>query len=163
MDGGKFIYQLLKVVTGFILAVLASGLFLAWGFFRAGHPEDDPVAFATMIGTGLVGASVVGATALVPAGLLIAVAEAVRLRGLIFHVGAAGALAFALWSLGADAEPGSVRPGSAIALAAGFIAGAVYWGVAGRTSGLWHGRSGRTSLPSADGQSGKDGGALRRD
>jgi hypothetical protein len=140
LDGGKFLYQLFKVATGFILAVLACGLFLAWGFFRGGHPGDDPVVFATMIGTGLVGASVVGATALVPAAVLIAVAEAMRLRGLIYHMGAAGVIAFAVWTLGEGSGTGAVRPGSAIAVAAGFIAGAVYWGIAGRSSGAWQGR-----------------------
>ena len=143
MDGGKLLAQLLKICLGFILAVLACGLFLAWGFFRAGHPNEDPVAFAAMVGTGLVGASVVGATALLPAGLMIALAEAARLRGIIFHVAAAGAVAFLLWTLGgpeAAAEGGpDLRPGSAVALAAGFLAGAVYWLVAGRTSGCWHG------------------------
>jgi hypothetical protein len=143
LDGGKLFLQLLKICFGFILAVLACGLFLAWGFFRAGHPDEDPVAFAAMVGTGLVGASVVGATSLLPAGLLIALAEAARLRGLIFHVAAAGAVAFLVWSLGgpeaAAGEGPGLRPGSAVALAAGFLAGLVYWLVAGRTSGCWHG------------------------
>ncbi|MHA7776254.1 translation initiation factor IF-3 [Roseibium sp. M-1] len=145
MDGGKLLVQLLKICFGFILAVIACGVFLAWGFFRAGHPNEDPVAFAAMVGTGLVGASVVGATALVPAAVLIAIAEAVRLRGLIFHVAAAGAVAFLVWSLGEPvAARGTVeglRPGSAVALAAGFLAGAVYWLVAGRTSGCWHAKA----------------------
>jgi hypothetical protein len=139
LDGGKFLFQLLKVVTGFIAAVLSCGLFLAWGFFRAGGPDLDPVGFAATVGTGLVTASVVGATALVPVAVLVTLAEAARLRSLVFHVGAAGALAFALWTLGGPAGGEGVRPGSAVALAAGFIAGLVYWLVAGRTSGCWRG------------------------
>jgi len=139
LNGGKFLFQLLKVVVGFIGAVLACGLFLAWGFFRAGAPETDPVGFAATVGTGFVTASVVGATALVPAVFLIGLAEAARLRSMIFHVGAAGALAFALWTLGEDVGTAEMRPGSAVALAAGFVAGLCYWLVAGRTSGCWHG------------------------
>jgi len=151
LDGGKFVYQLLKVVTGFILAVLSCGLFLAWGFFRAGSPEADPVGFAAMVGTALVTASVVGATALVPAGVLIAVAEAMRLKGIVFHVAAAGAIAFALWTLGGDPGIDTLRPGSGIALAAGFVAGAVYWLVAGRTSGCWHGLRNKAIAPADSG------------
>jgi len=138
LDGGKFLYQLLKVVVGFIAAVLACGVFLSWGFFRAGAPDTDPIGFAATIGTGLVSASIVGATALVPATVLIGLAEAARLRSVIFHVGAAGALAFAVWTLGEEVAVDGVRPGSAVAVAAGFIAGAVYWLIAGRTSGVWH-------------------------
>lgn len=138
MDGGQFLYQLLKVVIGFIGAVLACGLFLAWGFFRAGGPETDPVGFAAAVGSGLVTASVVGSVVLVPALFLIGLAEAARLRGLIFHVGAAGALAFAIWTLGEDIGASGMRPGSAVALAAGFVSGLVYWLIAGRTSGNWH-------------------------
>ena len=139
MDGGKFLMQLLKIVCGFILGVLACGVFLAWGFFRAAHPDEDPVAFAAMVGTGMVGASVVGAASLVPAGILIAIAEIARLRGIIFHVAAGGVIAFVLWTLGASGEVNGIRPGSAVALTAGFLAGTVYWLVAGRTSGTWHG------------------------
>ncbi|ASP34775.1 translation initiation factor IF-3 [Labrenzia sp. VG12] len=147
MDGGKFVYQLLKVVTGFILAVLACGLFLVWGFFRAGPPDTDPVGFAATVGAGLVTASVVGATALVPAGLLIAVAETARLKGIVFHMAAAGLIAFAVWTLGSEADAETLRPGSGVALAAGFVAGAVYWLIAGRTSGCWHGLQRRDTKP----------------
>ncbi len=138
LDGGKLLFQLLKIVFGFVFALIASGLFIAWGFFQAAHPNDDPIAFATMVGTGLVGASVIGAAALVPAGIAIVIAELVRLRGLVFHVAAAGGIAFLLWTLGSATQSADLRPGSAVALAAGFLGGAVYWLVAGRTSGGWH-------------------------
>lgn len=137
MDGGKFLFQLLKIVVGFVLALVASGLFLAWGFFQAAHPGDNPVAFGAMVGTGLVAASVTGAAAMVPAGVVIAIAEFARLKGIVFHLAAGGAIAFAIWTLGPEAEAGGVRPGSVVALATGFFAGLVYWIIAGRTSGCW--------------------------
>jgi hypothetical protein len=148
VNGPQFLFQLLRIVAGFILAVIACGLFLAWGFFRGTHPEVDPVAFGAMFGTGLVGASVVGAASLVPAGVLIAIAEAARLRSLVFHVAAGGALAFVVWTLGGTGTEG-FRPGSAVALASGFIAGAVYWAVAGRRSGDWLGRPQSTASEDA--------------
>ena len=149
MDGGKFLVQLLKIVCGFIFGLIACGLFLAWGFFQAAHPHEDPVAFATMVGTGLVGASVVGAAALVPAALLITLAETARLKGVIFHVAAGGGIAFLLWTLGGPGEVGEIRPGSSVALASGFLAGFVYWLVAGRTSGSWQNRA-KPDLPQPD-------------
>lgn len=144
MDGGKLLFQLFRIVCGFIAGLIASGVFLAWGFFLPGHPDQDPVVFATAVGSGLVGASVIGAAALVPATVVIVIAEIARLRGLIFHVAAAGAIAFMLWTLGsegASTNAGELRPGSAVALAAGFLAGAVYWLIAGRTSGTWQANS----------------------
>ncbi|KZM50661.1 translation initiation factor IF-3 [Labrenzia sp. OB1] len=134
-------FQFLRIVCGFVLAVIACGLFLAWGFFRVTHPDQDPVAFAAMTGSGLVGASVIGGTVLVPAAVLIVIAEGVRLRSFIFHVAAAGGIAFLVWTLGAGSGTSDWRPGSAVVLAAGFLAGAVYWLIAGRTSGGWHGQN----------------------
>ncbi|WP_422041517.1 translation initiation factor IF-3 [Roseibium sp.] len=141
MDGGKFLLQLLKIVAGFVLALIASGLFLAWGFFQAAHPGENPVAFGAMVGTGLVAASVAGAAAMLPAGIAIAVAEFARLKGIVFHLAAGGGIAFLIWTLGpeagAETGAGGVRPGSVVALAAGFFAGLVYWIIAGRTAGCW--------------------------
>ncbi|POF30444.1 hypothetical protein [Roseibium marinum] len=142
LDGGKLLLQLLRIVCGFIFALIACGLFLAWGFFRAAHPDQDPVAFAAMAGSGLVGASVIGATVLVPAAVLIVIAEGVRLRSFVFHVAASGAIAFLIWTLGSGTGTTDWRPGSPVVLAAGFLAGAVYWLIAGRTSGAWHGGNG---------------------
>ncbi|TYC53466.1 translation initiation factor IF-3 [Rhodobacterales bacterium] len=134
-------FQLLRIVVAFICGLIVSGLFLSWGFFQASYPNDDPVAFAAMIGSGLVGASVLGAGAFVPASIAIAIAEIARLRSLIFFLAAGGGIAFLMWTLGEAEQAQGLRPGSVIALAAGFLAGSVYWLVAGRTSGCW-----RTSL-----------------
>ena len=137
MDGGKFVFSSSKVVTGFILAVLSCGLFLAWGFFQCRLPRT-PIRSASRRWS-------------VPdccnrqrcrcdglgAGRLYSdrIAEAVRLKGIVFHMAAAGAIAFAIWTLGrSEAGSETLRPGSGVALAAGFVAGAVYWLVAGRTS-----------------------------
>ncbi|PVB61586.1 translation initiation factor IF-3 [Labrenzia sp. 011] len=130
-------FQLLRIVCGFVLALLVCGLFLAWGLFRVTHPDQDPLAFIAMTISGLVGASVIGATVLVPAAVLIVLAEAMRLRSLVFHVAAAGGLAFLIWTLGSETGTTDWRPGSPVVLAAGFMGGAVYWLIAGRKSGTW--------------------------
>lgn len=136
VNGSKLIWQLIKVSIGFCAAVLTAGLFLAWGYFRAGDPAMDPVGFAAMIGSGFVTASIVGGFAGAPVFCAIAAAELLSVRSVIYHVGVAGLIAFGLWSLGAPMDQG-MRPGTGVVLAAGFVAGFVYWLVAGRSSGCW--------------------------
>ncbi|ADZ68881.1 hypothetical protein [Polymorphum gilvum] len=137
VDGGRLAVQLVRIVAGFICALIAAGLFLAWGVFRAGPPEVDPVGFGAMVGTGLVSAAVLGSATFVPALAAILLAELAGWRSIVYHVGAAGLIAFALWLLRAEPAGGGLPPGTPVALAAGFLAGAVYWLVAGRRAGLW--------------------------
>ena len=136
VNGSKLIWQLIRVSIGFCAAVLTAGLFLAWGYFRAGDPSIDPAGFAAMVGSGLVTASVLGGFAGAPVFCAILVAELLSVRSVMFHVGGAGLIAFALWSLGGPADYG-MRPGTAVVLAAGFVSGLVYWIIAGRSSGCW--------------------------
>ncbi|MBD8891999.1 translation initiation factor IF-3 [Roseibium litorale] len=136
VNGSKLIWQLIRISIGFCAAVLTAGLFLAWGYFRAGDPSMDPVGFAAMTGSGLVTASVLGGLAGAPVFCAILAAELLSVRSVIFHAGGAGLIAFGLWSLGASAEYG-LRPGTTVVLAAGFMAGLVYWIIAGRSSGCW--------------------------
>lgn len=128
-----------------MLAVLAAGLFLSWGVFQASVPEHDPIAFAAMIGTGLVTASVIGSTSLIPAIFAIGLAESLGWRSVIYHVGAAGLIALGIWTAGGEVGAGGPRPGTSVALAAGFLGGVVYWLIAGRASALW-----RTPVSQAD-------------
>jgi hypothetical protein len=140
LDGRQFAVQVAKIVVGFIIALMGAAFFLAWGFFQSAGSGDDPVAFAAMIGTGLVTASVLGGVAMVPAFLGIACAELFGLRSFVYHVGVAGFIAFVMWSFDAGTAEGSLRPGTSIALAAGFLGGVIYWLIAGRTSGRWRGQ-----------------------
>ena len=78
-----------------------------------------------------------GSLAFVPAAVAIVLAETLAWRGIIYHLAAAGLIALGLWTLGGEAmEPGP-RPGTSVALAAGFFGGLVYWLIAGRSSGKW--------------------------
>lgn len=141
MDGFSFFLQLVKIVFGFILALVTCGLFLAWGFFQPTHPQSDPAGFAAAIGTGLVTASVLGGVVFVPVGLVILISEVGRFSSLIFHLAAAGVIALLVWTLGGPDDGAAPRPGTTVVLAAGFMAGFVYWVLAGRTAGCWQRRS----------------------
>lgn len=140
VDAGKLIWQIVKIVFGYGLALTSAGLFLAWGLFQPQGIEADPARFAATIWTGVVSGMIIGGMAAVPAFATIAIAEILRMKSLILNLAAGGLIAFGLWSLG---EPGvrevepALRPGTGVALAAGFVAGFVYWLIAGRTAGSW--------------------------
>ncbi|NRG17107.1 translation initiation factor IF-3 [Rhizobiales bacterium] len=140
IDAGKLLWQVVKIVFGYGLALASAGLFLAWGLFQPQGIEGDPARFAATVWTGAVSGMIIGGMAAVPAFAAILVAEILRMKSLILNLAAGGLIAFGLWSLG---EPGvtagepALRPGTSVALAAGFVAGFVYWLVAGRTAGSW--------------------------
>lgn len=148
MSGSRFVWQLLRIVLGYILAVLVAGLFLSWGVFQGTAPEHDPIALAAMIGTGFVTASVIGSVSMFPAIFVIGLAESLGWKSVIYHVGAAGLIALAIWTAGGEVGSGGPRPGTSVALAAGFLGGLVYWLIAGRASGHWRVTVSRTETPS---------------
>ncbi|WP_346892370.1 translation initiation factor IF-3 [uncultured Roseibium sp.] len=137
VHGGKLVWQILRIVCGFIAGVLAAGLFLSWGLFQTTGPDQDPIAFAAMLGTAFVTASVLGGLAFVPAAVAIVLAELLGWRGIIYHLAAAGLIALGLWTLGNETMASGARPGTSVALAAGFLGGLVYWLIAGCNSGGW--------------------------
>ncbi|WP_150524082.1 translation initiation factor IF-3 [Roseibium sediminis] len=137
-SGLRLFFQLLRVAAGFVCAVLTFGFFLAWGYFGKIGPDTDPVEIAALVSTGAFAASAIGGMAFFPALVAIGVAEVLRLKGMLMHVGVAGMLAFAIWTVGHSmtADVG-LRPGTTVVLAGGFMAGFIYWMIAGRLSGCW--------------------------
>ncbi len=137
VNAGRLFWQIVKIVAGYGLALSSAGLFLAWGFFRPEGIDADPIGLAATIWTGLLSGVIIGGAAFIPAFAAIVAAEILRLKSVFFHVAAGGIIAFALWTLSEPNGGHTLRPGSSIALAAGFVAGFVYWLIAGRTSGYW--------------------------
>ncbi len=166
IDGTKLFIQLLRIALGFSLAMIAAGLFLSWGFFRVLNNADsidtDIVQWIAITWSTFISASVIGALSLIPSGFAIGFAELMKWRSVIYHVSAGGIIALILWGIGSalpadlfyeSTEAGSIltysapgtqtppteglRPGSTIAASAGFIAGFIYWLVAGKASGCW--------------------------
>jgi len=137
-SASRLFFQLLRISFGFVLAVLVLGVFIAWGFFGHGGDASDPYAIVATFSTGAIAASAIGGVVFFPALVAIAVAEVLRLRGIMFHVGVAGAIALGIWIFGSSEPMASgLRPGSSVVLAGGFLAGFTYWLVAGRLSGCW--------------------------
>lgn len=88
------------------------------------------------------GAAVIAAVAMLPALLLIVLAEGFAWRSVLYYGVFGGILALALW-YGVDFAGNGGKAGAGLAherevfAAAGIAGGLVYWLVAGRKAGLW--------------------------
>lgn len=136
--------RLFAILFGYIVAVLAAGVFLATLFVSIipfdRSPPLDLYAGGVFFGL-FFSAPLVGSVAFVPAACVILVTEVFRLRDWLYHAaggGLVGVLA-AAW-LSAAPERGPVPPdaGFLMALAgAGMVGGIAYWLIAGRNAGRW--------------------------
>jgi len=132
------------VIAGYVLACVAASIVLTIGTLT---PEWDDLkqlglqaaVVAPVVG---VGAAVIGTIAMLPALLVIALAEGFAWRSSLFYAVVSGALALSL-SYGVDFVGYVGDPGSSFAserevlAAAGIAGGFVYWLFAGRKAGSW--------------------------
>ena len=135
--------RVFTVMAGYVLACIAASIVLTLGALA---PEWDQAAqgmpsAAIWAVIGL-GAALIGGTAMVPALLIIALAEGFAWRSVLFYGSLGGVLALAL-TYGIDFA-GYVRgPYSMLAherevlAASGIAGGLVYWLFAGRKAGSW--------------------------
>jgi hypothetical protein len=137
------IARLFTVIIAYVLACIAASLVITIGatpHWDQFVPQDMPTAAIwAVIG---IGAAIVGATAMLPALLLIALTEGFAWRSIVLYGVLGGALALAL-TYGIDFT-GYVRgPESMLAhareviAASGIAGGLVYWACAGRKAGSW--------------------------
>ena len=140
------IARLFTVMVGYVLACSAASVVLTIGTLTPHWDEMMPqgmpaVAIAAVVG---LGAAIIGGTAMVPALLVIALAEGFAWRSVLVYGALGGVLALAL-TYGIDFV-GYVRgPDSMLAherevlAASGIAGGLVYWLFAGRKAGSWKG------------------------
>ena len=142
----SFLSRFFIVLFSLILALVVAGIALAVGVMA---PElitltSDPVEKFMFFSLAFFAASFAGATAFVPAVVLIAIAETFDIRS-IFYYAIGGALIGALAWYSADlsvqlentTDISPVTYGLQLVAAAGIIGGFVYWLLAGRKAGLW--------------------------
>ena len=138
----RLIGRLLWVFAALTVATAVAALVFTFGILR-----DDVDAFDTLAGPS--GAAVLALTTVVilgyvllPAALVIALAEGYRLRSALFYacIGLAAALLFGSSSRG---ELGSLAPDreTEMLAASGIAAGLAYWLLAGRRAGAWRDRT----------------------
>lgn len=151
--------RILVVLFAYLVASFAAAAVLVVGLLLpSASAHEATVAFRQLIGvaadstgdpeqvlavTIMLAAIVLAGTLLVPAMLLIAIAEGFRLRSALLYGalgGAAGVGVIQWFNLGSPAAGATLLPrGAEIAAAAGIAAGFVYWAIAGRAAGAWRG------------------------
>jgi hypothetical protein len=146
----SLIGRIIIIFFAVILASLAAGIALAIGIIAPDWAtmDTDPVERVSFFVVAFFASSFVGAVAILPALVVIAVAEAMRLRSFLYY-GVAGAVVGLAAYFGTDVSvrlenTTDVTPVGHVlqlAAAAGIIGGIVYWMIAGRTAGAWRASS----------------------
>jgi len=124
---------LILVPLGFALAVAGAGFTVAFGIFGL-NPSSDASGWIILFAAWT--AAYAGAFGFMPWLIAVVFAEGFGFRSVWYWLAVGGAIGGAAYAFtgfyGDKAEDGS---GIAVHLAAGFVAGFVYWLVAGRMSG----------------------------
>jgi hypothetical protein len=148
----SLIGRLFVILFALIVASLAAGAAMAFGFVGPGwHAEYGP--FGEGIGFTIAvffASSFAGAVGLLPAAILIALAEAFKVRSLIAYALAgavllvagyyASGLAPPSYEESIDHPPPPISRAAEIVAAGGAVFGFAYWAVAGRNAGRWRER-----------------------
>jgi hypothetical protein len=123
------------VASGVAASVITLGMLMEWeGLLRLADTSAGWLAVAFF-------GAIISAKGLLPAVLLIALAEGLRIRSVLFYAAAGGIGLVALYYGLGLAEGGPhelVRRDLEIMAGAGVAAGFAYWGIAGRKAGCWH-------------------------
>jgi hypothetical protein len=133
--------RIFVVLFAFLVASLAASIVLQIGiwmpFWRSALSSDiDQGFFRLMVGVGFFFITLL---ALLPAIVIIALAEAFRVRSILFYAAAGAAEALVLChGIGLiDASASLGAPLAQAFAASGIVAGLVYWLLAGRNAGRW--------------------------
>lgn len=143
---GSLIVRLVTIAIGYFLAVMAAAIFLSFGLFGeflAGFYQglDAPAYLneGSIVFIGSYIAVAIGWTTLLPASILIAIAELMRWKSLTANL-VLGGLCALFTGLVSFQGPRDAIPSEStliVLLACGFIGGLVYWLIAGRAAGRW--------------------------
>ena len=145
----SLIGRIFVIFFALIAAIMVAGIVLSIGLVAPEWPwlDSDPMERVMFFAVSFFATSYVGATAFVPALLLILLAEIARLRSILYY-GVAGAIVGLASYFGSDIElrlenTTDVAPAGnplQLAAAAGIIGGLAYWLIAGRNAGRWRDR-----------------------
>ncbi len=143
----RFIGRVFVIFFAFLIACMAAGLTIAFGFFGQEWAlmQSDPVARGTFWIATVVGTSFAGVKGFLPLLLVIILSEAFKLRSFIFYALAGIGIALTAyygWGFANPYEesidaPGPISHGLQQVVAAGVVFGLAYWLVAGRKAGKW--------------------------
>ncbi len=145
----SLIGRIFVIFFALVAAIIVAGIVLSIGIVAPEWPwlDSDPLERVMFFAVSFFATSYVGATAFVPALLLILFAEIARMRSVLYY-GVAGAVVGLASYFGSDIElrlenTTDVAPAGhplQLAAAAGIIGGLAYWLIAGRNAGRWRER-----------------------
>jgi hypothetical protein len=142
----RLIPRLFLIVFAFMVACAAAGLTMAFGVMAPDFRglDSDPFERIIFFTVAFFATSYAGATALLPAFIGIVLAEAARLRSLLYYGGVGALIGLAAYysadiasMLEETTDIPPVGHSLELAAAAGIVAGVVYWLIAGRRAGAW--------------------------
>jgi hypothetical protein len=141
--------RIIVIIFALLVAMMVAGIALAIGIVVPDRSwlDADPLERVVFFTVSFFATSFIGASAFVPALLLIVVAEIMRLRRLLYYA-AAGAVVGLTSYFGSNIElrlenTTDVAPvfhPLQLAAAAGIVGGLAYWLLAGRNAGRWRER-----------------------
>ncbi|HXX25448.1 MAG TPA: hypothetical protein VEJ40_02195 [Pseudolabrys sp.] len=136
--------RIFMILIALIVSMLVAGIVLAIGVLAPDWPwfDSDPVERMLFFTASFFATSYIGASAFVPAVLLIVIAEIARLRSILYYAVAGAVVGLASY-FGSNVEirlenTTDVAPAfhpMQLAAAAGIIGGVVFWLLAGRNAG----------------------------
>jgi hypothetical protein len=149
--------RIIVIIFALIVASLAAAAAVALAVLgHDGHVfGGGPGGHVAFVLVTFVGTTVIGAVGLLPLAILIAIAEAAKIRALLAYAIAGAVLLLAGYHMSGlapppyeesiDYPPPPISRASEIAAASGAVFGFAYWALAGRNAGRWRERR----LPSA--------------
>jgi H+/Cl- antiporter ClcA len=142
--------RIVLIAFALIFSMIVAGVALAVGILAPEWPwlDTDPVERVSFFVASFFATSFIGASAFVPALVLVIVGEMARLRSLLYYA-AAGAVVGLASYFGSNIElrlenTTDVAPvfhPLQLAAAAGIVGGLAYWLIAGRSAGRWRNRA----------------------
>ena len=138
--------RIVVIFFGLIVAIMIAGITLVIGIIAPDWTgiDSDPVERVFFFIASFFATSFVGAVAILPALIVIVLAEIARMRSFIYY-GVGGALIGLASYFGSDisvrlentTDVAPVNNALQLAAAAGIIGGLAYWLIAGRNAGRW--------------------------
>jgi hypothetical protein len=142
----SFVGRLFVVFFAFLIAAFASGLALAFGVVAPDFRglDSDPIERLWFFGAAFIATGYAVGMALLPSAIAIALAEAARIRSVLYYALGGALIGLATFYsvdvsdlLENTTDIAPVGHGMELAAAAGIVGGLVYWLIAGRRAGAW--------------------------
>ena len=143
------LFRIVVVFLSLFLALAAAGLAIALGLVLPDWRgiDSDPIERVTFFTVAFFATGFAAMSALLPALVVIAIAEGYEFRSFFYYAVIGGLIGIAAYftsnigmSLEETTDISPVTFGLQLVTAAGIIAGAVYWMFAGRNAGKWKAR-----------------------